>query len=208
MKKQEFLDLLKNRLWALPERDIQQSLDYYKEMIDDRMEDGLSEDEAVAAVGDLDEIVEQITSEAPGVPAAVNAEPKVQPPKQEKQRRIAPWAIVLVVLGSPLWLPLLIAVGSVIFAVFVSLWAVVIALYATTFALGVSALGLLVAAFSQLWIRRFAECAVTVGGAFICAGATILLFLLSNLAAKGLIALIKLIWRGATGGFHRKERTV
>ena len=47
MKKQEFLDLLKNRLWALPERDIQQSLDYYKEMIDDRMEDGLSEEDAV-----------------------------------------------------------------------------------------------------------------------------------------------------------------
>ena len=58
MKRNEFLSKLKERLWALPEADKQCSLDYYSEMIDDRMEDGLSEEEAVAAIGDLDEIVQ------------------------------------------------------------------------------------------------------------------------------------------------------
>ena len=68
--------------------------------------------------------------------------------------------------------------------------------------------GLLVAAFSLLWIRRFGKGAVMVGGALVCAGLAILIFLLSNLAAKGLVALTKLIWNGITGIFQRKERTV
>lgn len=199
MNKYEFLTNLRAKLWALPEEDKQRSVDYYAEMIDDRMEEGLSEEEAVAAIGDLDEIVKNILAETPA------AEPVKQVVKQ--RRKLSWWEITLLVLGSPVWMSLLIAAGSVIFAVFVSLWAVVISLYAVSFALAVSALGLLVAAFSQLWIRRFAECAVTVGGALACAGAAILLFLLSNLAAKGLTGLIKLIWRGATGIFKRKERT-
>ena len=58
MKRVEFLKELKAQLWALPEADRQNSLDYYSEMIDDRMEDGLTEEEAVAAIGDLDEIVQ------------------------------------------------------------------------------------------------------------------------------------------------------
>ena len=43
MKKREFLDRLKASLWAMPEADKERSADYYAEMIDDRMEDGLSE---------------------------------------------------------------------------------------------------------------------------------------------------------------------
>ena len=50
MNKQEFLYELKGKLWALSEEEKKSSLEYYTEMIDDRMEDGLSEEEAVAAI--------------------------------------------------------------------------------------------------------------------------------------------------------------
>ena len=79
MKRSEFLEKLKAQLWALPEGDVQNSLDYYSEMIDDRMEDGLPEEEAVAAVGDLDEIVKQILSETPRPPQVVKPEQKQIP---------------------------------------------------------------------------------------------------------------------------------
>ena len=46
MNKQEFLYELKGKLWALSEEEKKSSLEYYTEMIDDRMEDGLSEEEA------------------------------------------------------------------------------------------------------------------------------------------------------------------
>ena len=204
MKRIEFLNQLKAQLWALPEADIQCSLDYYSEMIDDRMEDGLSEEEAVAAIGDLDEIVKQILNETPRPPQVVESTQK----QNKVKNKVAPWMIVLLVLGAPLWIPLVAGVGSSVLGVYVSLWSVVIALYATAFALAVSAIGLLVAAFSLLWIRRFGKGAVMVGGALVCAGLAILIFLLSNLAAKGLVGLTKLIWNGITGIFRRKERTV
>ena len=210
MRKQEFLDKLRGRLWAMPEADKQGSVDYYAEMIDDRMEDGLSEEEAVAAIGDMDEIVQQILTETPSPPAVVQQKQEKQTvqPKQEKQKRqLKPWMIVLLVLGAPLWISLVAGVGAGVFGIYVGLWSVVIALYATAFALAVCAIGLLVAAFSLLWIRQFGKGAVMVGGALVCAGLTILIFLLSNLAAKGLSALTKLIWNGVTGIFKGKERT-
>ena len=210
MNKQEFLYELKGKLWALSEEEKKSSLEYYTEMIDDRMEDGLSEEEAVAAIGTLDEIVEQIMSESPHAPAVVNQEEKqTAQPKQAKEKgRVQPWIIVLLILGAPLWISLVGGLGSGVLGIYVSLWSVVIALYATTFALAVGAIGLLVAAFSLLWIHRFGKGAVLVGGAFVCAGLAILFFLLSNLAAKGLVALTRLIWNGVTGIFKRKERTV
>lgn len=209
MKKQEFLDELKKALWALSEDEQKSSLEYYAEMIDDRMEDGLSEEEAVAAIGTLDEIVEQIMSESPHAPVVVNKEEKqtVQPKQAKEKGRVQPWIIVLLILGAPLWISLVGGLGSGVLGIYVSLWAVVIALYATTFALAVCAIGLLIAAFSLLWIRRFGKGAVLVGGALVCAGLAILFFLLSNLAAKGLVALTKLIWNGVTGIFRRRERT-
>ena len=199
MNKFDFITELRAKLWSIPEADAVASVEYYAEMIDERMEEGLSEEEAVAAIGDLDEIVKNIIADAP-----------VQPVQQVKKtkRELTWWEITLLVLGSPVWVSLLIAAVAVVFSAWISLWSVVIALYATAFALAVSGIGLLVAAFSLLWIRQFAKCAVVVGAALLCAGFAILVFLLSNLAAKGLTALTKLIWNGVTGIFKGKERTV
>ena len=203
MDKFEFITELRAKLWALPDEDKQRSVDYYSEMIDDRMEDGLSEEEAVAAIGDLDEIAQQILSETPHFPAAVKKEEE----QKKQKRKVSWWEMLLLVLGFPVWGSLLIAVAVVVFTLWISLWSVVIALYATAFALAACAIGLPVAAFSLLWIHHYGEGAVLVGGALICAGSAILVFLLSNLTAKGLAALTRLIWNGDTGIFRRKERT-
>ena len=45
MKKQTFLDMLKKRLSGLPKQEIAERLTFYNEMIDDRMEEGMSEEE-------------------------------------------------------------------------------------------------------------------------------------------------------------------
>ena len=200
MKKQEFLNKLKGSLWAMPEGDVQNSLDYYSEMIDDRMEDGLAEEEAVAAIGDLDEIVSQILSETPRPPQVVKPEQK-----QETTRRKT-WVILLLVLGSPVWIPLIASAVATVFSVYVSLWSVVIALYATFFALAASSLGCVVSSFFM--IGRFAEVAVAWGAALLCAGLSILLLLLSNLAAKGMVALTKWVWKKIQSIFSRKEQIV
>ena len=40
MTKKEFLDELKKGLLGIPEEDINRSIEFYSEMIDDRIEDG------------------------------------------------------------------------------------------------------------------------------------------------------------------------
>ena len=202
MKKQDFLDKLKASLWSMPEADKQRSVDYYAEMIDDRMEDGLSEEEAVAAIGDLDEIVRQILTESPRPPATVHKEQV----KQKQQRGLEPWMIVLLVLGSPLWIPLVASAVATVVSIYVSLWSVVIVLYVVAVAVGIAAIGCIAGSFFM--IGRTATLVVVWGAALLCAGLAILLFLLGNLAAKGMIALTKLCWQGAKSIFQRKEQTV
>ncbi len=198
MDKFDFITQLRAKLWAIPEEDRQRSVDFYAEMIAERMEDGLSEEEAVAAVGDLDEIVKSILAETPVRPAE---------PAKKPLRRLRWWEITLLILGFPVWGSLVIAVAAVIFSAWVSLWAGVICLYATAFALGASSLGCLVGSVF-MFDSGFAAVLVALGAALMCAGLGILLFILSNLAAKGMIALTKLMGKGIHKIFGRKEQAV
>lgn len=200
MKKNEFLEELKTRLWAMPEADKERSADYYAEMIDDRMEEGFSEEEAVAAIGDLDEIVKQILNESPRPPATVKKEPK------QPKRGLEAWMIVLLVLGSPVWIPLVASAAGTVISVYVSLWTVVISLYAVFIALAVSSVGCVVGSFFM--IGSIPNVIVAWGAALLCAGLAILFLLLSNLAAKGLVKLTKLAWEACKGIFKRKEQSV
>lgn len=198
MNKFDFLTQLRAKLWSIPHSDAERTVDYYAEIIDDRMEEGLTEEEAVDAIGDLDEIVGNILAETPQTPVA--AEPA------KKQRHLEPWMIVLLVLGSPLWVSLVTGAVSAVLSVYISLWSVVIILYVVAVALGVAAIGCLVGSF--VMIGRSGEALVTFGGALLCAGLGIVLFLLGNLAAKGMIALTKLCCQSVKGLFAGKERKV
>lgn len=57
MTKQEFLSELERALGKLPHTEVEQALAFYDEAISDRMEDGLSEAEAVADLGPIDAIL-------------------------------------------------------------------------------------------------------------------------------------------------------
>ena len=122
MTKNEFLEQLRRGLSGLPMEDIDERLNFYSEMIDDRIEEGLSEAEAVSAVGSVSDIVSQILRETP---LTKLVKEKVKPAKPLKW-----WAIVLIVLGSPIWLSLLIAAAVIVLAVYVVLWSLDVSLWA------------------------------------------------------------------------------
>ena len=119
MSKTEFLAALRTALGKLPEQEIRASLDFYAEMIDDRMEDGATEEEAVAALGDVNAIAAQIIAETPPIPKAVA--------KMKTSSRTA--NIVLAVVLSPIWVPLALAFAVCVAAIYLSLWMVVAALW-------------------------------------------------------------------------------
>ena len=116
MTKKEFLAALRRRLHAVPQAELRERLGFYSEIIDDKMEEGLTEGEAVADVGNVDEIAEQILTE-------------VEIPKAKAKAPASPWQIVLLIIGSPVWLPILISVYAVMWSVVITLWAVEIPMF-------------------------------------------------------------------------------
>ncbi len=114
-------------LSGLPRRDIEEHISFYCEMIDDKVEDGMSEEEAVANLGSIDALAAEIRE---GVPLLNLLKEKIKP-----KRRLSAWEIVLLVLGSPIWLSLLIAAAAVIFSLYAVLWSVIVSLWAVFVAL-------------------------------------------------------------------------
>ena len=133
MTKQEFFAQLREKLSGAPQSEIEDRLIFYGEMIDDRIEEGMSEEDAVAAVGDVDSIVSEIISAIPM--SAIVKE------KTKSKKKMKAWEIVLLVLGSPIWLSLLVAAIIIIVAVYISIWSIVISLWAVGAAMAGCALG-------------------------------------------------------------------
>ena len=197
MKKQEFLDELRGYLSGLPEQDREESLAFWGEMIDDRMEEGRTEEEAVADVGSVEEISAQIIAEVPLI--------KIAKETVKPKRRLKWWEILLLVLGAPIWLPLLAAAFVVLFSLFVVIGSMLIALWAVFGALAASAVGVL-ASVAFLIPSNVPSGIAMIGVALVCGGLSIFLFFGCQAATKGIMLLTKkMIW-GMKKCFVGKER--
>jgi uncharacterized membrane protein len=163
-------------------------VEYYGELIADSMEDGLTEEEAVSRLGSLDEIVASVVKDTP---LAQIVQTRVQ---EGKRKGISGWVILLLVLGAPVWLPVLIAVLAVLFALFIALWAVVIALWAVVAAVILTGLAAMVAGVVELCRLHLPQGLVLLGGGLMCLGLCALLFLLMKLITVGTVKLCKWLW--------------
>ena len=187
MTKQEFQAALTHALSAMPEEDVLRTVEYYSEMIEDRIEDGAPEAEAVAAVGTVEEIAAQVLSEV--------SLPKLIKNKLKPKRKLSGWEITLLILGFPLWFPLLLSAGAVLLSVYVSIWAVIISLYATDLSLGCSALACLAGCVGMLSTGYSAYAVLLLGAACLLASLSIVILLGCNLTARGLITLSRAFGR-------------
>ncbi|MDR0916055.1 MAG: hypothetical protein LBN02_02570 [Oscillospiraceae bacterium] len=66
LNRNEFLAELRRRLAHLPQDEIDRTISYFSEILDDREEDGMSETEAVASLRSIDEIVADLTESKQG----------------------------------------------------------------------------------------------------------------------------------------------
>ena len=76
MNKVCFLNELSEKLAGLSGEERSRFLNYCSEMIDDRMESGMSEEEAVAAIGSADEFTHELLKEFPAEKTSASAEEK------------------------------------------------------------------------------------------------------------------------------------
>ena len=195
MTKNEFLSSLRSKLQGLPPADIDERVSFYEEMIDDRIDEGESEETAVAKIGNVDDIVMDIAKDTPLV--------KLVKEKIKPKRRIKAWEIVLLVLGFPLWFPLAITALVLIFVFCVLVWVLVIVTYAIEIALaGTSVAGSIT---FLAYLANGEHNWTALGASIMCAGAAFLFIFACIGATKGSIKLSKRILTGIKMLFIRKK---
>lgn len=199
MSRDAFIGELRHRMAGLPQETVERTVEYYGELIADSVEDGLTEEEAVSRLGSLDEIVASVVKDTP---LTQIVQTRVQ---EGKKKGISGWVILLLVLGAPVWLPLLIAVLAVAFALFVALWAVVIALWAVVAAVILTGLAALVAGVVELCRLHLPQGLVLLGGGLVCLGLCALAFLLMKLLTVGTVKLCKWLWVSVKSLFVGKK---
>lgn len=197
MLKQEFLDRLQAGLAGLPREDIEERLNFYAEMIDDAMEEGLSEEAAVSAVGPADQIIAQIIAE---IPLAKIASERIKP-----KRRLKAWEIVLLAVGSPIWVSLLVAAAAVVFALYISWWAVIVSLWAAFASFVAGILGGTVAGVVSICNGNVPSGIVMIAAGLVCTGLSVFSFYGCKAATKGTLVLTKKMIVWAKNCFVKKE---
>ena len=164
MKKQEFLSLLKKRLSSLPKKEIEERVSFYSEMIDDRIEDGMSEDEAVRDVGGP-ELVSL---------GALKSIPKKQREEIKREKKESNLIVILLLaFGFPIWLPLLISAVAALVSLYVTLWSLLISLWAVFISLAVSAPAGLIIGLINIFSGNGAVGALIIGSGFAAGGLAI-----------------------------------
>lgn len=197
MNKQEFLAELRKGLSGLPKDEVEERLTFYREIIDDRMEDGIPEETAVCEIGTIDEIVSQIIAD---IPLTKLVKEKITP-----KNKLKAWEIVLIILGSPIWLSLLIAAFAVIFSLYVVLWSVIIALwaaFASFVACGLA--GIAAGVYFAAGGNGLTGIAM-IGAGIVCAGLSVFMFFGCKAATKGISNLTKKLAIRIKNCFIKKE---
>ena len=128
MTKSDFINALDKKMAAFLPEDRERTLEYYAEMIDDRIDDGMSEEDAVASLGSVDRIYGETVAD---LPLRSVIKRRLTP-----SRRMKAWEYILLFFGFlVIGLPLIASLFAIAVSLLVSLWAVVISLYAVPIAL-------------------------------------------------------------------------
>lgn len=141
MNKNGFISYLRQRLSNYPAGEVDKAISFYTESLEDRIEDGMTEEEAVASLGNVDDIVKQIQSEMPINTIVKN---KIDTQKKKMSGSTIALIVIIAILGFPIWFPILITAVSLIFAAVVTVFSLGIAALAVVFGLcvaGVATLG-------------------------------------------------------------------
>ena len=183
MNKQTFLTELRKALSGLPREDVEERLAFYGEMIDDRVEEGASEEDAIAGIGTVNEIASQIVSD---VPITKIVKERIKP-----KRAIKAWQTVLVILGFPLWFSLFAAAASVLLSIYAVIWSLVISLWAVESSMISASAGCIIVTVVYA-VRGFpVQGAAAFGLGLFCAGLSMFLVSGCFAASKGVVRLTK-----------------
>lgn len=186
MTRNEFISSLSARLHSIPGTERQKALDWYSELICDRMEE-MPEADAVSGIGSVDEIADEILSQYRQNTTAVQPTGGTEPQSRRSPDKGVNTALVIfaAVVLSPIWLPLLITGLSLALVAVLLVWCAVVTVgVMLVSAAAVGAVGL-VYGFWALFVINPAYGLLVLGTALISAGLTLALIPLIVVTVKG-----------------------
>ena len=191
MTKNDFLSELYRRLSTIPSEDRASSIEYYSEMINDKIEDGIPEPYAVAMLGDIDDIVNQIISDIPLH--------KLIKEKIAKPRSASVWRIILTSFGFlVIGIPIIACLFTVALSLVIGVWSIAISMFAAVIALTVSGACGIAGFFVLLVLNSPAKAFLLLGTSLTSLGLVLPVFHLAMycsklavLVVKGIILLVK-----------------
>ena len=169
MEKESYFLEIERGLYGLPHEDVLRWLEFYRENLADRIEEGFSEADALARMGTPAQVVAQILAQTPLT--------RVLYGKVRQKKGVPVWVIVALALGSPVWLALLVSALAVFISVYAVLWSLVITFYAVDASLLGTALGGVAACAVLLGGGHAAPALLLLAGGLVCLGLGILCFL-------------------------------
>ncbi len=193
MTKNEFTARLRKFLGGLSQEDIERSTAFYSEMIDDSIEDGMSEEEAVEALGNIEDIVISIKSENTDK-AKKDAETGYKTKDtavKGKKGRISKNRLIAVIATFPLW----IGIVAGLFGVYIGLWGVFVGLCGAAIGFAVGAVGGLIVS-PVLFAASVYTGLMLVGCSLMLGGLVVPFVFVLKIIAKGLVEIFKLSVRG------------
>ena len=189
MVRKKFDKRLRKSLKGLSRQERQEVIDYYNEMIDDSIESGKTEEQAIEELGSPEDLAKKILSENyPVEPISAD-----KGSGKKKKSGLKPLWILLIIIGSPLWLSIAVVAFGVALGLLVCALGLVVGLFAACAGLVVGGVGATVYGVILLFIEF--------GYGLACAGGGICSFALGALAAIGLFKLCKYLL-----GLRRKSK--
>lgn len=186
MTRNEFISSLSARLHSIPEAEKNKALDWYSELICDRMEE-MPEADAVSGIGSVDEIADEILSQYRQNTTVVHSSDSTEPQSRRSPNKGVNTALVIfaAVVLSPIWLPLLITGLSLALVAVVLVWCAVVTVgVMLVSAAAVGVVGL-VYGFWALFVINPAYGLLVLGAALTAAGLTLALIPLIVVTVKG-----------------------
>lgn len=186
MTRNEFISSLSARLHSIPEAEKNKALDWYSELICDRMEE-MPEADAVSGIGSVDEIADEILSQYRQNTTAVQPSGGTVPQSRRSPDKGVNTALVIFAAAvlSPIWLPLLIVGLSLALVAVVLVWCAVVTVGVMLVSAATVGVVGLVYGFWALFVINPAYGLLVLGTALISAGLTLALIPLIVVTVKG-----------------------
>lgn len=185
MNKLEFKNILNKKLSSFPKKEVDERINFYLEIIDEYIEDGMSEEEAIKMIASTDEIVNEIVSDIPLV--------KIATEKIKIKRKLSGLEITLLIVGFPIWFSLLAAFIAFVIALYASLWSVVVSMWACFASLAATSVASVLLAIFYFITGQTSLAFGLISSMFVLLGLSILFYLLCKLLTKYTIILAKKI---------------